>query len=289
MITLEQIKAAKKYNKKKSGTLWNHSQLPLPLCDLVVDSDSFALFIAQDQCKYNKTIDGKLGPDTLGLYPEAALITQKWVYGIDVSRWQGTINWHLVKQDDIEFAIIKCAQGNSQSQNFVENAKTAEAVGLTLGYYAWPTPGTDGEWDVNDEIRAIKRITDDMPDIHLPFAVDIEANKEGLSKEDYTKWMTEYCEALEGIFPTGVMLYTSKRNVDEFFTTDHTLGKYPLWCPRYGSNTGNIQDSIQPEIPHGWDNWIIWQYTSKAKVAGITTNVDKNIARYEWIYKYLKR
>jgi len=289
MITLQEITEARKYNKSQAGILWYHKKLPLPLRDYQVNSQSFAICVAQNQCGANITCDGKLGPKTLKtLYPAATVQTQTWSHGIDVSRWQGNINWHLVKQDNIEYAIIKCAQGTTQSKNFIENAKSAHATGLTLGYYSWPTPGTNGKWDVDKELKAIHDITHDMPNTHLPFAVDIEANLEELSKEDYTKWIEEYCAGLEEMFSNGVMIYTSKRKVEQMFTDNHKLGKYALWTPRYGSNTGLIQDSTEPSLPTGWDSWQMWQYTSKAQVKGIRGNCDKNIARGEWIGQYLR-
>jgi lysozyme len=185
------------------------------------------------------------------------------IKGIDVSHWNGTINWDMVKADGVEFAFIKATQGTSYSNvaYFHDNAQKAAAAGIRVGAYHYASFGTSAEAEAEANyflsVVANHQLT-------YPLVLDLEENKQGASRAVLTDAAIAFLEVVEnaGYF---AMLYSGKN----FLETQLDVGRlkpYALWVARYGPQLGRDAD--------------IWQYTSTGGVNGISGNVDLN-----WAYR----
>lgn len=217
------------------------------------------------------TADGKLGEVTLAhLRGEDA---EEYMLGIDVSHWQGDINWQRVNAAGYKYAWIKATQGDHWTDPKIEvNSMGAEHAGLKVGYYHYLD--TEHGASATRQSYHFNQVTKTLAAPTLGVALDIEKQTE-LSREDYTAMCQQVAYAMD-VVRGGLAIYTSKRIVDRDLKPDHDLGKYPLWAPRY--NTTNTP----PDVPTGWDKWSIWQYTSKGSVDGVESNCDINRAKRSW-------
>jgi lysozyme len=178
--------------------------------------------------------------------------------GIDVSHWQGDIDWLSVKGDGIQFAFVKATQGTRFIDDKMDqNVKGALKYKIHVGAYHFAEFDTveEAKQEAKFFLEQIKEY-----DFNYPLVLDLEINKTGVSKTQLTDSAIAFMEELEkaGHF---AMLYTGKS-----FFEDNLDGKrlkpYSLWIARYGDELGMDAD--------------IWQYTSSGKVNGIKGNVDMN-------------
>lgn len=185
--------------------------------------------------------------------------------GIDVSKWQGVIDWEKVKASGIQFAMIRCSFGWGSKQidkRFEENYQKAKAVGMPVGayHYSYATNPTSAKEEAELCLSALKG-----KKFEYPIAFDIEEDAVfKLGKNKVSEIIKAFCETLEnaGYY---VVVYSSKSKIENYFT-DEIFEKYDLWVAQW-------TDKCTFEKPHG-----IWQNSSKGAVAGITGNVDTDFA-----------
>ncbi|MCV9947752.1 GH25 family lysozyme [Paenibacillus sp. BT-177] len=188
--------------------------------------------------------------------------------GIDVSRYQGKINWKAVKADGISLAFVKASQGQRYvDRTFIANVKRARAAGLLLGAYhfldATSVDAAKAEArhfaDVLDQVGGAKVL-------ELPAVMDYENNPGKLSKTLISAVALAFLLELERLTGRKPIIYTGNAFATNF---NASLGGYPLWIARY-SDTRVPSDTVT------WKRWDIWQYSDSGKVAGIKGNVDMN-------------
>lgn len=194
--------------------------------------------------------------------------------GIDVSHWNGKIDWSKVAASGISFAFIKATQ-NSVDKMFLENVKGAKAAGLLIGAYHY----LDNSVTAVDAAKAAAKmfcnaIQSAGVKFDLPPVLDYESKSSGLSAAGTTAVAKAFLEDIERL--TGVMpiLYTYPAFIGNF----SGLSKYPLWIARYSTQT--------PADASGWRRWEFWQYSDgqaggtlpsgSRKVNGINGQVDLN-------------
>jgi GH25 family lysozyme M1 (1,4-beta-N-acetylmuramidase) len=212
-----------------------------------------------------------------GLFATGTLTdTSSYIEGIDVSHWQGTINWSKVAAAGKQFAFIKASDGHilSDGTMFVDdmyatNRAQAEANGIKVGAYHFADPdATPG--DAVAEADHFIATADWKPGELLP-VLDLETTG-GLSVTDLQAWVQAF---LDRIFQqTGVkaIIYVSPSfwekqmgNTKQFAVNGYKV----LWIAHWGVNS--------PRVPAGnWNNnsWTFWQYTSSGSVSGISGRVD---------------
>lgn len=186
--------------------------------------------------------------------------------GIDVSHWQGDINWDSVKADGINFAIIKAGgsdDGFYTDSKFETNYNEAVKAGISVGAYYFVgknfASAEDGVADANRFIDIIKGKNFDYP-----VYVDIEiTNPE--EESGVTDAAIAFCKTMEenGYF-TGI--YGSDVSTFDARLENERLGEFSKWVARYGSQPKYVTE------------YGMWQYTSEGSVAGIAGNVDMNYA-----------
>ena len=190
-------------------------------------------------------------------------------YGIDVSHWQGDIQWAKVAQNK-DFAIIRCTSGRSNAldSKFPANLRGALAQGMPIGVYRYGYATT-----VAAARAEAAAVLDAIDGYDMPCGVwyDAEdASQRALPRATLTAIVKAFCEAVTaGGYPVGI--YCNQDWYDNVLDTD-ALGKYPFWVARYGTNDGRMH--TKPRVDG--ELWG-WQYTSRGRVSGISGNVDLDV------------
>ncbi|MGG3626589.1 GH25 family lysozyme [Bacillus gobiensis] len=179
--------------------------------------------------------------------------------GIDVSHWQGNIDWRKVAADGVKFAFLKATEStNYIDDTFYKNADGARAAGIKVGAYHFARIGSKEEAiaEAKHFLNAVKKTK-----LSYPLVLDLEVNQKKVSKEALTDAAVVFLEALEnaGYF---AMLYTGKSFLESALE-ESKLKSYLKWIARYNHELGRAAD--------------IWQYSSEGKVNGIRGNVDMNL------------
>lgn len=186
------------------------------------------------------------------------------IKGIDVSKHQGKIDFSKVKNDGIEFVIIRIGYGGSapvKDENFEENYKNAKANGLKVGVYLYSYADTDS--DIEIELKKTIEWLGNR-DLDLPVYLDVEDSKEQgkLSKDTLTNLVFKYCEGIE---KTGYWcgIYASKSWLDSKLDMNK-LSRFTVWVAQWS-------DKVSYK-----GTYAMWQYSSNGNVSGISGRVDMN-------------
>lgn len=187
---------------------------------------------------------------------DGTAITNILARGIDVSHWQGEIDWQQVAQNDIEFVMLGTRYQRKVDPRFHINASEAANAGLKLGAYLYSYALTVEEAEA--EADFILDLIKDYP-ISYPVAFDIEDNSQKhLSPVQVSALINAFCKKIEeaGYYP---IVYAN----DYWLTEKIDLSQmdYDVWVARY-------------ETQHVFENPVMWQVTSTGSVDGITGNVD---------------
>ena len=198
--------------------------------------------------------------------------------GIDVSKWNETIDWDAVAADGIEFAIIRCGYGsNWESQDdatFVTNAQGAKAAGLDIGVYlysyATKTTGTDGSAasEADHALRMLNEAGLKPEDLDMPVFLDMEDDTQAsLSSSKLGDIAETFCSAIEDAgYLAGI--YANKNWWTNYLTDSYFDGVEYKWVARYPASTSITSTGV--------DGTDIWQFTSNGAVSGIDGDVDVN-------------
>ncbi|TWJ56156.1 glycoside hydrolase family 25 protein [Bacillus paralicheniformis] len=181
------------------------------------------------------------------------------IKGIDVSHWQGNINWKKVAGDGIKFAFIKATEGTTlQDNKFETNVSGANAVGIKTGAYHFARFGSKSE--ALAEARFFLSVVNKVR-LTYPLVLDLEVNQRNVSKSVLTDAAIAFLREIEkaGYF---TMIYSGKSFLENCLD-ESKLKPFALWVARYSSKLGRDAD--------------IWQYSDCGRVAGISGNVDMNI------------
>lgn len=193
--------------------------------------------------------------------------------GIDVSKWQGKINWDKVKADGVEFVIIRLGYRGYGSKGtldmdsrFYQNIKGAQAAGLDVGVYFFAQAINEKEAIEEAEyvLKALEGYELQLPIVYDPELIrDQDARTDNVTGEQFTKNTIAFCERIEEA-GFDAMIYSNM--VWEAFLFDMTkLQEYPFWYADY---------EPVPQTPYDFQ---IWQYSESGKVNGIDGPVDLNI------------
>lgn len=183
--------------------------------------------------------------------------------GIDVSKHQGIIDWKKVKNDGVEFAIIRIGYGGSapvKDEKFEENYKNAKANGLDVGVYIYSY--ADSESDLIKEYEAVIKWLGGRH-LDLPVYYDVEDKKmSGLSKKVLSNYIKTFCEKIENSgYWAGI--YANKNWLENKLDMNF-LKDYTVWLAQWTNN------------PTYKGSYAMWQYSSNGRVDGIGGRVDMN-------------
>ena len=186
--------------------------------------------------------------------------------GIDVSKWQGVIEWSKVKKSGIDFAILRLGYTGAKSgeptldSQFLRNIEQCKKVGMNVGvyYYSTATSTAQAKNEANFVIQQLKG-----KKVQYPIYIDTEDTRQAkLSKSKLTKVVKAFCDTMEkaGYY---VGIYASKSWFVEHLS-DSKLKAYDKWVAQYNT-------ACNYKGKYG-----MWQYTDKGTVRGISGNVDLN-------------
>ncbi|RKN05193.1 GH25 family lysozyme [Streptomyces radicis] len=196
------------------------------------------------------------------------------VQGIDVSHWQGSINWGSVRGFGIQFAWMKATEGTSfRDSSFNTNYPAAHAAGVIRGAYHFARPNVSSG-AVQANYFASNGGAWSRDNLTLPGVLDIEANPYGascygLSQTAMRNWITDFYNTYKARTTRDVVIYTSPGWWNSCTGSWNGMAsRSPLWVAHW--TTGS------PTLPGGFGVWTAWQYTSTGSVSGVSGNVDRN-------------
>ncbi len=203
------------------------------------------------------------------------------IKGIDVSKYNGNIDWEKVAADGVKFAYIRCGIRGYDSgkivvdENFEKNVEGAKAAGIAVGTYFFSQAVNVEE--AEEEAATVLSLLQDKQ-IDCPIALDVEKvegasstpRTSSLTADEYSDIALRFCEKIKegGYTP---MIYGNIKTFLMLLDMQKLEG-VQKWFAGYISD-----DNITPYFPY---EFRIWQYASKGKVDGIEGNVDMNIAFY---------
>ena len=184
--------------------------------------------------------------------------------GIDISEFQGEIDFEEVRRSGIEAVYIRVGAGEYTDEYFAENYERAKAAGLKIGFYHYVTARSV------DEGRRQARFFASLaagrePDMRL--AMDFEYFG-SLSVSQINAISEAYLDELTALTKREAVIYSDRSNARNIFSRA-LAEKYPLWAAQYGAD--------EPSANGKWREWVGFQYTDEGRVGGIYGNVDRNI------------
>ena len=204
--------------------------------------------------------------------------------GIDVSKWQGKIDWKKVKGDGIDFAIIRIGQRGENGKivkdsNADYNIQQADKNGLLVGVYFFSTAISTAE--ASEEAQWVSSMIKSYP-ISFPIAWDCEGFSQSesrmynLTKEQRTENGLTFLNKIKALGYEG-MFYGSATELSSSlkWNTEKIEQAFKVWVAAYPSVT-------YPQInyPEYSGNYCMWQYTDKGKVSGIKGDVDRVVSYF---------
>lgn len=193
-----------------------------------------------------------------------AFLFPRWkdynVHGIDISKYQGNIDWYQLKNHEVRFAFIKATEGKElQDPNFEKNWRKAYQVGIARGAYHFYRPNVDWKIQARNFISNVELEKGDMPpvlDIEL-----IHRNNQLYLLSEIKKWL-EVVERHYGIRP---IVYTYENYYNRFLLDE--FRHYNLWIAKYSNSSPCLEDGAR---------WEFWQYSESGQLNGIDHKVDMN-------------
>ena len=184
--------------------------------------------------------------------------------GIDISEFQGEIDFEEVRRSGIEAVYIRVGAGEYTDEYFAENYERAKAAGLKIGFYHYVTARSV------DEGRRQARFFASLaagrePDMRL--AMDFEYFG-SLSVSQINAISEAFLDELTALTKREAVIYSDLSNARNIFSRA-LAEKYPLWAAQYGAD--------EPSANGKWREWVGFQYTDEGRVGGIYGNVDRNI------------
>ncbi len=186
------------------------------------------------------------------------------VFGIDVSYYQGNIDWNAVAADGVEYAIVRVSHSTQFfDPEFYDNLEGSRAAGIHTGVYQYFEPDEDPIAQADLLLDALGQ----MQPGDLPPVIDVESTG-GQSPAAVASAVRAWVDHVEAALGVRPIIYTG-----HYFWQDNVasaeFGSYPLWIAWYGVECpGNV--------PTGWSQWAFHQYCDCGSVQGISGAVDVN-------------
>jgi lysozyme len=193
-----------------------------------------------------------------------------WVRGIDVSHYQGAVQWPQVARTGVAFSFVKATEGMYVVDPFFkDNWAGCAAAGLTRGAYHFGRPGSDAPTQAEQFFGTVKTLgVNDLPPV-----LDIETLDQ--RRPAYVlQWVLDFTDAADKLFGRRTMIYTDGgfwKNLAPLPGCEQ-LGKRRLWLADYAEH---------PCVPAPWQDWACWQYSNGAvnggtRIHGVAGDVDQN-------------
>ena len=192
------------------------------------------------------------------------------VRGVDVSEYQGEVDWDRIKDQGISFAFIKATEGSkSKDEYFDRNFEKLKNMDMLLGVYHFFSFETEGEEQAQNYINTVGHIEND-DSIFIPI-IDIEYYSYYKKAKPYKEWIIEELQTmlddLENTYRIKPMIYTTMGFYDDYINGN--FSDYDIW----------IRDIVtKPNLENR--DWRFWQYTGKGRLDGYSGEekfIDLNV------------
>ncbi|MFR5264032.1 GH25 family lysozyme [Clostridium sp.] len=172
------------------------------------------------------------------------------IKGIDVSNWQGNVDFNKVKNAGYEIAYIKATEGqHTLDKNFNTNYANAKVSGINIGFYHFLHGNENGKTQAEWMYSNIKD-----KEFQCKIAIDVEVT-DGANADTLSQIVCDFAETIKSLTGKEVVLYTYTSFLGA--NLNSSIDKYPLWIAEYGVNKPNISR-----------NYIGWQYADNGQVDG---------------------
>lgn len=184
--------------------------------------------------------------------------------GIDVSEYQGNIDWASVDNIEgsfpIEFVFIRATAGNDRPDNFFKkNWANAKKNNFIRGAYHYYRPNENSLEQAALFIKTVKLKKGDLPPV-----LDIEKLPKNQSLDSLKVGLKRWLNKIELYYGVKPIIYTGEKYYTDFLYEE--FSDYPFWIANYNFFVEDIKD-----------DWLFWQFTEKATITGIKGTVDVNI------------
>ena len=202
----------------------------------------------------------------------------EYIKGIDVSQWQGVIDWKKVKAAGIEFAMIRAGYGqNNIDPQFERNISECNRLGIPCGVY-WFSYALNADMARQEALYALEAVKPYV--LEYPIAFDFEgdsvdyAARKGvkITKELASSFARAFCDELEKN-KYYAMVYTNPSYLNTYFDAEIPK-QFDIWLAQWPSKPDL---AVKPSQAGG-----IWQYTSSGSVSGISGRVDLNAGYFNY-------
>jgi lysozyme len=184
-----------------------------------------------------------------------------FISGIDVSNWQGSIDWDSVAASGITFAFAKASEGITFTDAwFARNWSEMSRVGLYRGAYHFGRPAFDPVAQANHFVDVVQPVSGD-----LQLVLDLEVT-DGRNPAQVWAWTQAFANQIYQLTGRPGMVYTGY-----YFWRDRVGNpadnlNLPLWIAAWGVSW--------PLVPRAWSTWTFWQYSTTGCIPGVGGNVD---------------
>ncbi|MCK4732664.1 MAG: fibronectin type III domain-containing protein, partial [Methanophagales archaeon] len=205
------------------------------------------------------------------------------VNGIDVSHWQGDIDWSQVYNSGYKFAFAKATGGTGFIDgDFEGNMIEGHNAGMLMGAYHFAYPeyngpvdeaqffvSVAGEYLREGYLRPVLDIEDDQNENSYPWR---------LGKEALSNWIHEFMSTVESETGVQPIIYVNK-NYAKKDHLDTSINQYQLWIAHWTCDTNMPPDTGDTGIWNNWDFWQYWEpeYCGENSIPGITSGVDLDV------------
>ena len=211
--------------------------------------------------------------------------------GIDVSQFQGSINWTGVKGAGITFAWARASEGvGFTDPNFTVNETGAKAAGVLIGAYHHGrfdlNTGTSGATAEANYFWGVASNYITNGGSYLMPMLDVEGSTAGYTQTTLSQWVNQWCLTLSNnAAAVGVtikpVVYASSSFANTWF--DSTVTQWTPWIAEWHStNPKPNPQSDAPASTSPWSTWTVWQYINGTPTPGITANTDQDIFNGSW-------
>lgn len=183
-------------------------------------------------------------------------------FGIDVSHYQGNIDWNKVAEDKkVTFAYIKATESSGLVDGtYRRNLDGARAAGIPVGVYHFFSPTTAVEQQISNFFSNVDPKEQDLVPI-----LDVEAPPRSITTKEYVERLRKFVNAIKDRFGCRPIIYTGPHFHQKYLLGSFTDCKFML--ARYSQN---------PPTPAENVHFVLWQFTASGNVKGIRGNVDRS-------------
>ena len=189
---------------------------------------------------------------------ESTSSNESQVIGIDISKYQGTVDFDKLKAAGISYIFIRATEGITyRDPYFKSNFNAAQAAGLIVGAYHF--------YETNDDptlqLENFTNVATLKPG-NLPPVVDIE-KLHNQDDSSLAEGIQDFLDGLESQYGVKPIIYSGRNFSNKYLAG---FGDYPLWLAEY--------DVSSPTVPEGWSDWTFWQWSQTSTIEGINGQAD---------------